>query len=473
MVNLPPTATSRARKSGFCIGVTCPACGGELELQDNFFVLTCGHCESVLRIVMPDTPPAFLVRPKVSGREALFQLDRFCREQRLPLVSGASVSQISCPYWKFDAVALKVRHSTYEVERAEGDDPYDNGQTEEREFKAINLVPVSVTRLAIADLPGVPASLGLRTDYLRMIPYAEENTEADTAYYSVAMSQQAVQATAFRGVVEAGRIDYANANRNRTEVFGAVASIIHFPYFRVDSISSYGMRTFYIDGVTGKVAGHAEQNPDSPIDLPQSAKNIVEFGALKVGLHRCGNCGVDLPATRSLVYQCHNCGRVSFLDCHPLEQQKLQTTQMPEAGDTSLPFWCLQLDSHDRSALRKVFGGIAESDRIMVPAFKLRNTEAMYRLCKRMSAASARITFEDLSELSSAWAAVTVPLRDALTTVEVLWQRDLAGREMRSDISSEFRPISAHLAFIPFSREQYFYVDTVLRAVTVEAGAVV
>ncbi|PWB72116.1 hypothetical protein C3F09_07100 [candidate division GN15 bacterium] len=450
--------------------MTCPSCGGELELQDDFFVLTCSHCESVLRIVMPEIPPAFMVRRKASQREAMFQLDRYCREQGLPFVSGAQVTPVSYPYWKLDAVALKVRHTTYEVETTDTDEAYDDSRTEEREFTAINLAPVSVTRLATQSTSGVPCSLGLRTDYLRMIPFSQESTEPDTTYYSVNVREDLARATAFKGVVEAGKIDYANAAKNSTEIFGSRASVIHFPYFRVDSVTPEGIRTFYIDGVTGKVSGSAEQTVDSPV-LEMEDSSAVQFGALKVSLHRCGNCGVDLPATRSCVYQCHNCGRIAFLESHALLQPTLLSVIGTVKESTHFPFWSMQFAEEDQSALRKIFGGILMSDRIMVPAFKIRNTEAMYRLCKRMSAAAGRIEFAQIETLSPASAPATVSLREALTMVELLWHRDLAGREIRTNIDSGFNPISVQLAFVPFAKEQYFYVDAALKAVTFEAGA--
>lgn len=471
MANLLPTATSRPRKSGFCIGVTCPACGGELELQGDFFVLTCSHCESVLRVVMPETPPAFLVRRKVSQREALFQLDRYCREQGLPFVSGATVTYVSYPYWRVDAVALKVRHTTYEVERPDSEEAYDDCQTEEREFKAINLAPVTVTRLAAQEIIGIPFSLGLRTDYLRMVPFAQDSTDEDTTYYSVNVPQETARIEAFKGVVGAGKVDYANAGKNRTEVFSPVLSLIYFPYLRVESVLPQVIRTFYLDGVTGKVAGSAEQTVDSPIDAVPAGSG-VPFGALKVSLHRCGNCGVDLPITRSHVYQCHNCGRVAFLERHALLQTQVQSAANDNDNDILFPFWSMQFAVQDQSALRKMFGGSYGSDRVMVPAFKIRNIEAAYRLCKRMSAAAGRITFAPVETISPGCAPASVPLREALTMVELLWHRDLAGREMRTDIASGFNPISAQLIFVPFEKEQYFYVDTVLKAVTFEIGAV-
>jgi len=420
---------------------------------------------------MPETPPAYLVRCKVSQREALFKLDRYCREQGLPFVSGAHITQISIPYWKFDAVALKVRHTTYEVERGNGEEGCEDTRTEEREFKSINLVPVTVTRLAVQELSAVPCSLGLRTDYLRMVPFAHESTDADTTYYPVTVLQETAQIAAFKGVVEAGRIDYANAGRNRTEVFNPVAGLVYFPYFRIELVSPRGIRTFYVDGITGKVAGSTQQTADSPI-AASPAGPAVPFGALTVMLHRCFNCGVDLPVTESFVYQCHNCGRVAFAERHPLQQMRLLSVAKTIAGDVLFPFWSMQLAEEDQSAMRKLFGGVSGSDRIMVPAFKIRSIEAMYRLCKRMSAAAGRIEFTELETMSSGCAPASVSLREALTMVEVLWHRDLAGREMRTNIASGFSPISAQLTFVPFSREQYFYVDTVLKAVTVEVGAV-
>ncbi|MFQ5584640.1 MAG: hypothetical protein ACE5GL_09420, partial [Calditrichia bacterium] len=82
------TAKTRNRKSGFFIGVTCPDCGGELELEENFFVTRCCHCDSVHRIVMPDIPMVYLIPAKISKREARFSIDRYLKKKSLPLTSS-------------------------------------------------------------------------------------------------------------------------------------------------------------------------------------------------------------------------------------------------------------------------------------------------------------------------------------------------------------------------------------------------
>ena len=59
--------TPKINKGGYSIGVTCPGCGGKLKLDQDFFVLPCKHCGSVLRVQMPEVPPAFMVKGELSG----------------------------------------------------------------------------------------------------------------------------------------------------------------------------------------------------------------------------------------------------------------------------------------------------------------------------------------------------------------------------------------------------------------------
>ena len=80
--------TTTRNKSGFYIGVTCPGCGGELEIESNFFTLTCEYCGSVLRIKMPDTPPAYLIKGRLDKREIRFGIDRYLKKQNLPLTDA-------------------------------------------------------------------------------------------------------------------------------------------------------------------------------------------------------------------------------------------------------------------------------------------------------------------------------------------------------------------------------------------------
>ena len=138
------TQTSK-NQSGFYIGVSCPGCGGELKLEDEFFVLACGHCGSVLRVTMPEIPPAYLVSARVTEREARFAIDRYLKENGLPLTdSSLQFKRIYYPYWKVDAVLLKVRNRI--ETREHGCD--ENGQSDyvtEKEKTDISLTPYSTT----------------------------------------------------------------------------------------------------------------------------------------------------------------------------------------------------------------------------------------------------------------------------------------------------------------------------------------
>ena len=99
------------KKAGYYIAVGCPGCGGEQSIEENFFVTTCSHCGSVLRLVMPDRPPAYLMPSHLGERETRFSLDRFLKKESLPLTeSGIAFKWLYYPFWKMDGLLLKVRN---------------------------------------------------------------------------------------------------------------------------------------------------------------------------------------------------------------------------------------------------------------------------------------------------------------------------------------------------------------------------
>ncbi len=104
-------AATTKPKAGFYIDVTCPGCGATLELEQDFLVLGCQYCDSVLRIVMPDSPPAFLVKGRLDKRRLRFQIDRFLKENAMPLTGSAlQLKNLYYPFWKVDGKLLKLRN---------------------------------------------------------------------------------------------------------------------------------------------------------------------------------------------------------------------------------------------------------------------------------------------------------------------------------------------------------------------------
>jgi hypothetical protein len=465
-------ATSSANKHGFYIGVSCPGCGGELELGADFFVLTCPHCASVLRVVMPDTPPAYLVKCRKAKSELRFIVDRHCKENSLPLTgSSPGIKPLYYPYWKVDAVVLKMRTTTYEVER-DDEEQYSDESQEERTRTDVNLSPYMVTLPAGYADDSIPFSLGVRADYVKMIPFSTENIDPEfdcppvTTLWTDALS--ALDTT----MSKLNRLGETNFGLNGTRLFRPQGSIVYFPYFIVDSYSTKGQTRFIVDGVTGKVVTCSPAAVSSESASSESTPE-VELGRLEVVLHRCSNCGEDLPDTQSCLYFCKNCKHIEHLDQNPLlaAESLVVHTGSTGSNDRYFPFWLFHVSEENSKRIKPMIGGIYSSDRLAIPAFKIRNFEAMFRLSKRISSAFPQLTSEVVSELSDGFEAVSVGLTEALTLAEIVLGREQTSRTMRlSRERFDFRPLEAQLCFVPFHPEQYFLVDSILGAVTFERG---
>lgn len=458
---------TQKRNVGFSIGVTCPGCGAEIELEDNFFVLECRHCGSVLRILMPEAPPAYVIRPARDRQAIRFLLDRYCREQSRLLIPSRAVTQLTYyPYWKIDAITLKVRSTTYEVDLSNQENP-DDDHTEERETTTINLAPFAATNPAGPFPDGVPHTLGLRTNYIRMVPFIEGAISAEANCVPVTSQFSDAVRLATSGLTSIGRIDQAGSLRHETKLFHPVGSIVYFPYFVTDSYAAGAQRRYISDGVTGKVVSSEEL--DDAADEVGERPPTVAFGSLQVELHRCTNCGVDLPMTRSSVHQCHNCQRVEFFLTHPALDRQILVTGKRAHTDTLFPFWSIRTLNKSAQAM---FGGIHKTDRVVIPAFELRNLEAAYRLAKRMTTASGNMPLRQIDAIDQQHIPVTRSVSESLALLEVLWHREVAERDSgrgQSYAAPELRAIS--LFFAPFHPEHYFFIDSVLQAVTFEKSA--
>lgn len=441
---------------GFTLEVGCPGCGAQIALERDFSLANCRHCGSVLRVIMPDLPPAFTVRPRKTAPEARFLLDRYCRDQGIPQSVGSSPIQLTfIPYWKIDGVSLKTRRSVYEVAPgAEGDAVED--QTEERKLTTINLSNFSTTLLAISGDDGVPGSLGMRTEHLAMQPYLADNLDPTALYLPVTLSLTNAVAQATRATAAIGSLDAEGKQSNSTRLFHLRGSLVYFPYLVIDRFEQEGIRRFCIDAVTGRIVGSTILNEPAGEISPEI---VSTFGSVTVELHRCGNCGVDLPMSRSSVFHCHNCARVVYLEGHPrLVKELLASTQAIKDDTTIFPFWMIRFKS----------SSAATEDRFLIPAFEMRNAESTFRLIRRMSKAIDHIEYARKTEPLERTVPASRSIDEALTFIEIHWYRRSAESVLPVGTFEPLQPTSIQLIYIPFREDQYFYVDSVLEAVTFE-----
>jgi len=101
------------------------------------------------------------------------------------------------------------------------------------------------------------------------------------------------------------------------------------------------------------------------------------------------------------------------------------------------------------------------------------NFEAMYRLAKRMSAASPRLELVTAESIDKRFVPVDIGMNSALTTAGLVIYREMLRRSQdASPEDVQFSPDEASLFFASFHPQSYFYVDSSLGAVTFEKSLV-
>jgi hypothetical protein len=133
------------------------------------------------------------------------------------------------------------------------------------------------------------------------------------------------------------------------------------------------------------------------------------------------------------------------------------------------PFWSLQMAPELHHRLQRLFGGLFRSDRLVVPAFRSGNFEALFRLAKRMSTALPRLTLQPVASFDRRYRPVNLSLAEARLLAGIITYRAELDR-MAGTLSkhTEMEVIGADLFFAPFHPESYFYVDSIMGAVTFE-----
>ncbi len=463
--------TTTHKEKGFTIGVSCPSCGGELELEDNFFAVACDHCGSTHRIIMPDNPPAYIAEVKVSRQKARFAIDRFLKDKGEPLTtSDYQLKQFYYPYWKIDAILFRLRKGV-EKRVLVDDHGQEKGVSYEKEKTDISLAPYTTTVSAGTTFDGLPDTLGMRSDYLKIFPLADEKIKEDFDVLSVVSSWEDVRGSLHKYVGAISSYDKNQFGVNKTDLFGPKAMLIYFPFLLFDFYDSDGFNRFVVDGVTGRVLNHITSlNSESSTASPN---RTVSIGEIDVVSHRCHNCGVDLPAEESLVYICHNCQVITDLEPGVNIDSISEVVHEKNEHNIMIPFWAFTIKGVDAELLKSVFGGIYKSERIVIPAFKVKNYNALYKLTKRMSAAFPQFSLEQLTKMGRRYTNVDLPLNEALMLIELFAKTDRYKKnssDKRSPATFQFDKVT--LFYAPFHLESYFYVDSILQAVTLEKNLI-
>lgn len=511
-------------KQGFFIGVGCPGCGGELELESDFFVLECPHCSSILRVKLPNSPVAYMVKSKVEFSRLRFHVDRYLKENHQPLTgSGLQTKKLYFPYWRVDATLLKLRNKTNKrVVSSETDSTRDVVSYSDTTTISVN--PYSVTIGAGTPTEGVPETLGMRSETVRVVPFSDENIETDFNPLPIVRPFEIIEKKIKLAVYTMSQINPADFGQNITRMFSPVFSLVYFPYVIAESYDPT-YRRFVLDGLTGRVlkmkTPGEERNESGQIVRQEGVKlnlgavglslsagsspalddpgivdaaltrgvindymssNLddsggyeqplaVEFGQLDVGFHRCSNCGEDLPPQKSYVYICSNCQVLQVAEETVRKLNGIEIAAPAEDNDEMImvPFWWLSMSPEESKRMARMLGTMHPPDKLFIPALKNSNFEATNRLAKRMTAAHTKLTTTRTKILDERFLPVAISQEEARAHAELLICREMMEMGNQStEVEVDLKTIDSGLVYIPFHLENYFYVDSVLNAVSME-----
>jgi len=439
---------------------------------------------------MPEAPPAYVVESSKDKREIRFLLDRYLKTHQLPLTGpGFSLRRLYYPYWKTDAVLLKVKEtrqtspsaatSMMTADVSYGDLFQFGSMVSDSMNQSVygdsiiehsvdaSLTPYMITTAAGPGVEGLPTDLGMRADYVAMKPFNSETVSPDDEFYPVT-SPWGDALKRISKSMSLNRMSYSGSERTlQKQLFRPKCSVIYFPFFICES-GTGAMGTHYvIDGLSGRVLSSVKD--DSGEESPRmDSSPAAEFGELTVAFHRCPNCGVDLPPTRSCVYICHNCHNVVALDQGEVPRGGIELAAGENsAGDRMFPFWLLTLNANEvgRIAKSSAVGGAPEV--LAVPAFRLSNFAMMQKLCQRITCAMPTIPTTPAEAYNSNFLPVEIGVAEAVTLAEIcLYCEDVTKRSDLAPDNVALSPRDVGLVFVPFHPQNYFYVDSVINAVT-------
>jgi hypothetical protein len=437
---------------------------------------------------MPEAPPAYVVASAKDNREIRFLLDRYLKTHGFPLTGpGFSLSRVFYPYWKTDAVLLKVREkrqtspppsmltadvsygNMFELGTMVSDSINQSSYSEPIAAHSVkaSLSPYMVSTSAGPAIAGLPSDLGLRAEYVAMKPFKSDEVSPEDEFYPVVSDWKDTLSRISKSM-SLNRMSYSGSERTlQKQIFRPRCSVVYFPYFVCESGSGPADRRYIIDGLSGRVLSSVDN--DAVYESSGSPpRPVTEFGELTVTFHRCPTCGVDLPPTRSCIYICHNCQSVVALDQGKVPRSGIQLAVGENiVGDRMFPFWLLTLTESEVGRIAKSSAVEGAPEVLAIPAFRISNFGMMRKLCQRVTCAMPNIPMTPAESYNPNFLPVEIGVAEAVTLAEIcLYCEDVTKNSELSPDNVALSPREVALVFVPFRPQNYFYVDSIISAVT-------
>lgn len=457
---------------GYRLGITCPECGGKLEIDEASRATKCSHCASVLKISRSGAVPKYYLESHFEPREVKFLVERHLKKAGYSLVSSwHSLTQVYLPFWRVRGTVFKIECPNHEAYvDIPGHDPFGAGEDEGIEVK---ITPREVSFCAEEKHLWGLTSLGVRAQVLKLSPVDKEFQEANYRVAPMLSDKQAEQRFT-KAADSVAHLKMMGFSHLQMHIVGLDKSLIYFPIWLVDFSSAEGRQLAQFDAIAKRVVDISEHRFEPPPPEPVS----TEQAAVQITAHRCPNCGADLPVADSVTFYCGNCWRLYADDGNSYRQLKVQVPEGTSEGAQLFPFWVFDLTSSEWSEkslfLETLRQCSLQQNRLIMPAFDISNPARIMRLMRHFNHQEHKIKFDpsrerhfnfvDVHYTPDAVAEMVVPLLKGL-------QAKRSQMVVKGELKKTPKLTPPELIWLPFVPDRYFLRDEITGA-TIEKAAV-
>ncbi len=387
----------------FHIEHACPQCGAPAHLEETDRLFACPFC-----------------------RVRSFLLSRDYFRYVLPAIDPSGKELYYFPYWRFKGVLLFTTPA--------GND---------HKF-------VDVTHSA-ADAPGIPRTLGLRAQAMKL-KFAAPDMEGHFIPPSTSLAET------FRAFQRRFSQSLPKPILSSAHI-GESMGILYAPFYVRDKL---------YDAVLDQPV--AELRDGFPLDGYKGAKPDWKAHFMPA---LCPDCGWDLEGERdALVLHCRNCRSAWYPSRERLTRVESYCLRDSEEGSFCLPFWQISCDIAEMTLKnyadllklanlpRMAEKSFEEQEfRFWTPAFKVR-AQAFLRLAESLTLIQAQPML-DSSLPPGRHHPVTLPVEEACESLKIVLAGFLKPRRLVADILTRItiHPTHYRLAYLPFHEDQHDYLQ--------------
>ncbi len=374
------------------IALTCPQCGGEVELSEDASVFHCSFCESTLKPTGRNEVQSFYFPAKGNTDSVGKALLKALRQKKGIRASIMKSDLAYAPFWRVKGMLFQ-----WAFGREYQSTVYDGPSFDY--FKKLRAVPYIRTFPAFEADQFQMLSIGLRAQAMKMHPFNREKMGPEAVVLDQKVSlkeavKKSLQTSA--PVLDGGK---RSVHIQKTALIGEKYSLLYFPVFYFVLEMGGKEQKVIIDGLSHRIIKGALPedaiSPTTPTQkLPFTPLNFIPF--------KCPNCGWDLPFQPSArIHLCNTCGMAwqEFGGRFHQVRYKVWEPEAPTKKVLYLPLWRLQVTINTKNRqyrTLKDFFQLFPQPRIhtgrkldhepiyfYVPAFRIRNPVAVDKFASR------------------------------------------------------------------------------------------